>query len=183
MTDLAPLQSPMLAKLPGVRHAFFTRRGGVSTGIYDSLNVGFGSGDEEASVRENRTRAAGWFGAGFEVYGQVRLGRAAVAQGEERALDAEIEDGGDGEAGEGEEDGCVPVVGIHDAGEVTGVECADLFVGEVEAVGECGEQCGAGDADLAYGGAAFGRSSGDAGEADGEDRETDDGAGCGNAGD
>jgi len=66
MTDLAPLQSPMLAKLPGVRHAFFTRRGGVSTGIYDSLNVGFGSGDEEASVRENRTRAAGWFGAGFD---------------------------------------------------------------------------------------------------------------------
>ena len=66
MDRLAPLQSDLLSSLPGVRHAFFTRRGGVSTGIYDSLNVGFGSGDEEAKVRENRTRAAGWFGAGFE---------------------------------------------------------------------------------------------------------------------
>ena len=62
MTELAPIQSPLLGALPGVRHAFFTRRGGVSRGIYDSLNVGFGSGDEEALVRENRTRAAGWFG-------------------------------------------------------------------------------------------------------------------------
>ena len=65
-TDLTPLQSPLLAKLPGVRHAFFTRRGGVSTGIYESLNAGFGSGDEEVSVRENRSRAAAWFGAGFD---------------------------------------------------------------------------------------------------------------------
>jgi YfiH family protein len=66
VTDLAPIQSPLLAKLPGVRHAFFSRRGGVSHGIYESLNVGFGSGDEESAVRENRTRAAGWFGAGFD---------------------------------------------------------------------------------------------------------------------
>jgi polyphenol oxidase len=66
MPDLAPLQSALLAKLPGVRHAFFTRRGGISRGIYDSLNVGFGSGDDEAAVRENRTRAAGWFGVGFD---------------------------------------------------------------------------------------------------------------------
>jgi YfiH family protein len=64
MTDLAPLQSPLLSGLPGVRHAFFTRRGGVSTGLYNSLNVGLGSGDAEALVRENRARAAGWFGAG-----------------------------------------------------------------------------------------------------------------------
>jgi polyphenol oxidase len=64
--DLAPIQSPLLSGLPGVRHAFFTRRGGVSRGLYESLNVGFGSGDEEACVRENRTRAAAWFGAGFD---------------------------------------------------------------------------------------------------------------------
>jgi hypothetical protein len=42
----------------GIRHAFFTREGGVSEGIFASLNCGFGSGDAEASVRENRRRAA-----------------------------------------------------------------------------------------------------------------------------
>ncbi|CAN5676242.1 peptidoglycan editing factor PgeF [soil metagenome] len=55
------LTSPLL-DLPGVRHAFFTRQGGVSTGIYDSLNVGRGSGDEPADVAENRRRAADYFG-------------------------------------------------------------------------------------------------------------------------
>jgi polyphenol oxidase len=41
----------------GTRHAFFTRRGGVSTGLYHSLNCGVGSGDDPAAVRANRTRA------------------------------------------------------------------------------------------------------------------------------
>lgn len=49
--------------MPGVRHAFFTREGGVSTGLYSSLNVGQGSKDEAADVAENRRRAAEWFGA------------------------------------------------------------------------------------------------------------------------
>ncbi|MGH6959055.1 MAG: peptidoglycan editing factor PgeF [Dongiaceae bacterium] len=40
-----------------VRHAFFTRLGGVSEGVYDSLNCGLGSGDETARVQENRRRA------------------------------------------------------------------------------------------------------------------------------
>ncbi|MDO8800958.1 peptidoglycan editing factor PgeF [Phenylobacterium sp.] len=56
-----PLTSPFL-DLPGIRHAFFTRQGGVSTGIYDSLNVGRGSEDEPADVAENRRRAAAHFG-------------------------------------------------------------------------------------------------------------------------
>jgi len=63
MSDLQPLQSKRLAALPGVRHAFFTRRGGVSEGLYASLNVGVGSQDDPAAVSENRARAAGWFGA------------------------------------------------------------------------------------------------------------------------
>lgn len=42
----------------GIAHAFFTRRGGVSTGIYTSLNCGPGSGDDAAAVAENRARAA-----------------------------------------------------------------------------------------------------------------------------
>ena len=42
----------------GIRHAFFTRRGGVSRGLFASLNCGFGSGDDPGSVAENRARAA-----------------------------------------------------------------------------------------------------------------------------
>lgn len=51
------IAAPQLA-LPGIRHAFFTRRGGVSRGIYQSLNIGIGSADERTSVLENRARAA-----------------------------------------------------------------------------------------------------------------------------
>ena len=42
----------------GTVHGFFTRRGGVSTGLYESLNCGPGSGDAAARVAENRRRAA-----------------------------------------------------------------------------------------------------------------------------
>ncbi len=43
--------------LAGVRHGFVTRRGGVSGGLFASLNVGLGSSDDRAAVRENRARA------------------------------------------------------------------------------------------------------------------------------
>ena len=42
---------------PRVSHGFFGRKGGVSTGVYDSLNCGPGSSDARASVVENRARA------------------------------------------------------------------------------------------------------------------------------
>jgi YfiH family protein len=57
------LSSELLARLPGVRHAFFTRKGGVSKGVYESLNVGAGSNDDPEAVAENRVRAAAAFGA------------------------------------------------------------------------------------------------------------------------
>ncbi|WP_426167338.1 peptidoglycan editing factor PgeF [Sandarakinorhabdus sp. DWP1-3-1] len=41
----------------GVRHGFVGRQGGVSDGIFASLNVGLGSSDDPALVRENRHRA------------------------------------------------------------------------------------------------------------------------------
>jgi YfiH family protein len=44
--------------LPGIRHAFFTREGGVSSGFYASLNGGTGSRDSPAKVAENRARMA-----------------------------------------------------------------------------------------------------------------------------
>ncbi|MGE0653947.1 MAG: peptidoglycan editing factor PgeF [Alphaproteobacteria bacterium] len=52
----------LLSAAPGVRHAFFTRRGGASEGIFSSLNCGLGSGDSRAAVIENRARAASHLG-------------------------------------------------------------------------------------------------------------------------
>jgi YfiH family protein len=52
------LGSPLLSAIPGLRHAFFTRDGGVSDGLYASLNGGIGSDDDPAKVAENRRRMA-----------------------------------------------------------------------------------------------------------------------------
>jgi YfiH family protein len=56
------LQARLLSALPGIRHAFFTRAGGVSDGLYRSLNGGVGSDDVPANVAENRTRMAAALG-------------------------------------------------------------------------------------------------------------------------
>ena len=50
--------SSLLAAIPGLRHAFFSREGGVSGGIYEGLNGGLGSNDDPALVAENRRRMA-----------------------------------------------------------------------------------------------------------------------------
>jgi hypothetical protein len=60
------LQAKSLAALPGMRHAFFTRDGGVSQGIYASLNGGVGSADTREHVAENRARMAGALGVAPE---------------------------------------------------------------------------------------------------------------------
>lgn len=52
MITLGPLNA-----LDGVRHAFFTREGGVSEGLFASLNCGLGSGDSPEKVSINRERA------------------------------------------------------------------------------------------------------------------------------
>src|ERR1700675_2288906 len=52
------LGSPLLSSIPGLRHAFFSREGGVSDGIYASLNGGLGSNDDTAAVAEKRRRMA-----------------------------------------------------------------------------------------------------------------------------
>ncbi|HEY7676354.1 MAG TPA: peptidoglycan editing factor PgeF [Candidatus Methylomirabilis sp.] len=56
------VQAGALAGLAGFAHAFSTRRGGVSRGPYDSLNLGLGVGDEAAAVQENRRRFFGTLG-------------------------------------------------------------------------------------------------------------------------
>jgi YfiH family protein len=58
------LQAASLSALAGIRHAFFTRDGGVSDGIYASLNGGPGSHDAPARVTENRGRMAAALGVG-----------------------------------------------------------------------------------------------------------------------
>jgi YfiH family protein len=52
--------------LDGVRHAFFTRAGGASGGIYASNNCGFGSSDDPTCVAENRRRCAAHLDLPFE---------------------------------------------------------------------------------------------------------------------
>jgi polyphenol oxidase len=58
---LAPVTSDALAA-PGLRHGWFTRRGGVSGGVYGSLNAGPGSGDAADRVAANRALIAGHLG-------------------------------------------------------------------------------------------------------------------------
>lgn len=57
-----PVIAQSLGRLPGIRHGFFTREGGVSEGIHASLNCGLGSQDERSNVLENRRRVAAHLG-------------------------------------------------------------------------------------------------------------------------
>jgi YfiH family protein len=59
-----PVRSSLLeaAKPQGIRHGYFTRIGGVSSGIYQGLNIGTGSDDDQSLVAENRRRVAAWMG-------------------------------------------------------------------------------------------------------------------------
>lgn len=52
---LAPLKADGFGS---IAHGFFGRTGGVSSGLYSSLNCGLGSKDERANVIENRDRVA-----------------------------------------------------------------------------------------------------------------------------
>jgi polyphenol oxidase len=61
-TVTAMLHAASLTALAGIRHAFFTRDGGVSDGVYASLNAGIGSDDVPARVVENRSRMAAALG-------------------------------------------------------------------------------------------------------------------------
>ena len=58
-----PLHSTLLSETDGVRHGFFARSGGVSSGLFGSLNCGFGSKDDPTHVATNRRRAAAAIGA------------------------------------------------------------------------------------------------------------------------
>lgn len=76
--------SSLLSAIPGLRHAFFTREGGVSDGIYAGLNGGIGSNDDPANVLENRRRMAEQMGVAPEHFlsvHQIHSPDAVVATG------------------------------------------------------------------------------------------------------
>jgi YfiH family protein len=78
------LGSSLLSAIPGLRHAFFTRDGGVSDGIYAGLNGGLGSNDDPRNVSENRRRMAEQMGVApdhFLSVHQVHSPDAVVASG------------------------------------------------------------------------------------------------------
>ena len=83
MSRESVLQARSLASLSGIRHAFFTRQGGVSQGVYASLNGGLGSKDEPGCVAENRARMAATLGVARDnlitAY-QVHSATVAVAE-------------------------------------------------------------------------------------------------------
>ena len=75
--------STALQSQDGVRHGFFTRQGGVSTGLYSSLNCGLGSKDDPESVAENRARVAEMLGTGPDrlmTLFQIHSAKAVVAK-------------------------------------------------------------------------------------------------------
>jgi YfiH family protein len=83
--------SPLLSAIPGLRHAFFTREGGVSGGIYASLNGGIGSSDDPANVTENRRRMAEQMGVAperflsvYQIHSPDAVAATGPWQGEER---------------------------------------------------------------------------------------------------
>jgi len=71
-----PVEAKALKALKSVRHGFFTRHGGVSEGLYATLNCALRSKDDPTNVRENRLRVAAAMGvdadhfvSGYQVHG------------------------------------------------------------------------------------------------------------------
>lgn len=85
MTQAPPHQTAeALTAAQGISHAFFGRAGGVSEGVYASLNTGYGSNDTIGAVYENRALCAAALGAPADnliTARQVHSPRAVIADG------------------------------------------------------------------------------------------------------
>jgi hypothetical protein len=66
---LKPVEAENLSSVTGIRHGFFTRAGGVSNGLYASLNCGLGSNDDPELVLENRRRIGRHLGVDDDKFG------------------------------------------------------------------------------------------------------------------
>ncbi len=91
MITVAPLD-----EFAAVRHAFFTREGGISEGIFTSLNTGFGSGDERDKVAANRARAMARLDLAPEALLTARQVHSAKVEVVERAFAEEERPRADG---------------------------------------------------------------------------------------
>ena len=96
-----PLRASQLDALAsaGVRHGYFTRTGGVSTGLYAGLNTGVGSADEASNVAENRRRVAAWMGVppeflltAYQVHSPDAVVVRAPFEGDRPKVDALVTD-------------------------------------------------------------------------------------------
>jgi YfiH family protein len=72
------LRSQKLSGSSGITHGFFGRPGGVSTGIYESLNCGLGSGDDLNAVTENCNRVANAMNGELVTLYQIHSARAVA---------------------------------------------------------------------------------------------------------
>ena len=70
---LRPLTISALNQIPQIKHAFFTRQGGISAGLYASLNCGFSSGDKISNIRENLTKGGSLKGGMEELQSAMML--------------------------------------------------------------------------------------------------------------
>ena len=81
MTAAEFLTTPALGAVAGLRHGFFTRRGGVSEGPWAALNCSLSGQDDRDRVRENRRRAAGALGLPLAaLHGLTQVHGIAVAE-------------------------------------------------------------------------------------------------------
>ncbi len=105
LIDVTLGQVPLQVSLPmtaaGVPHGFTTRRGGVSQGIYESLNMGMGRGDAPENVRENYRRVCEAFSVDItkmafsnQVHGDVV--RPVTAEDAGKGLDRPVDYEADG---------------------------------------------------------------------------------------
>ena len=90
-TKLEPIEANCLKQHSRFRHGFFTRVGGVSEGLYASLNCGPGSADAPGNVGENRARIAQHLGSPqtdvvtlYQVHSAVALTVAGPVAAENR---------------------------------------------------------------------------------------------------
>lgn len=140
------ITAPALSALTGIRHGFFTRAGGVSSGIYDSLNCGIGSKDDRALVLENRARVAASLGgegqhvaAPYQVHGtEVAVVDAAWEAGKGPKADATVTN----------RPGVILGVGSADCGPILFAEAQARVIGAAHA-GWRGALAGVGDTTIA----------------------------------
>ena len=137
------IEAPALSGLAGINHGFFTRRGGVSSGIYESLNTGRGSDDAEDAVAENRSLACGSLGIALDALAtpyQIHSADAVVVtqawpQGAGPKADAVVTDRPGVAVGVGTAD-CGPILFAEPEARVIGAAHAGwkgAFTGIIEA--------------------------------------------------